>query len=594
MATVIGKQGSFTLKAYQGDAKTLLAFDLTASDAHNLAGFTVQVKPSGVPAYYLYNTLSFQNPNDHAQVASEPSNSSVNAPLHKFNWLHVPGVNHQGTSPVRGKYTYTVSPRYFDSSQKLTLLDSSLSASVSIAVVPFEKDGVELGFARGFVQSQAYVRHFGPKLLLKPAGATLMFDTSKVAGSTKDPTTGKSVKFTFAEEFDWLGFTAREKILGLLNEVAKDKSLHLDVFAYDLNEPDVVKTLCQLAGEGRIRLILDNAALHHNSSGKKPEDQVEKTFRAKKKKGALMVRGKFGRYAHDKVLIVSKGGQPKKVLTGSTNFSTTGMYVNSNHVVIFNDPDVANQYEVVFNKALQLKVSKTFAKDPLATKEFAFSSQQTPQTEISFAPHTSAVATKILGRLTARIGSEGKNKDGSVLFAVMQLDKGTGPVLPALTKLHASQSVFSYGVSDTTKGIQVYRPGTKRGVLVTGKPAKSRLPEPFTQVPALGLGHQIHHKFVVCGFPRPDAVVYCGSSNLALGGETANGDNLIAIHDPDIATAFAIEAIGLVDHFNFLDTQASPKTASKSKQFFLGVTDAWTKPYYDPKDLRMAERELLG
>ncbi len=81
-------------------------------------------------------------------------------------------------------------------------------------------------------------------------------------------------------------------------------------------------------------------------------------------------------------------------------------------------------------------------------------------------------------------------------------------------------------------------------------------------VDVIGLGHQVHHKFIVCGFNSPDAVVYCGSSNLALGGETSNGDNLIAIHDRDVATVFAIEALELVDHFNFLDQFQKPKAGS--------------------------------
>ena len=50
-------------------------------------------------------------------------------------------------------------------------------------------------------------------------------------------------------------------------------------------------------------------------------------------------------------------------------------------------------------------------------------------------------------------------------------------------------------------------------------------------MPSIGSGHQIHHKFVVCGFNGDDPVVYCGSSNLALGGEQHNGDNLLEIHD---------------------------------------------------------------
>ena len=60
--------------------------------------------------------------------------------------------------------------------------------------------------------------------------------------------------------------------------------------------------------------------------------------------------------------------------------------------------------------------------------------------------------------------------------------------------------------------------------------------------------------------------MYCGSSNLASGGEAANGDSLLAIHDADVATAFAIEGPGLVDHYNFLDRMANPKKAAPKKK----------------------------
>jgi hypothetical protein len=225
--------------------------------------------------------------------------------------------------------------------------------------------------------------------------------------------------------------------------------------------------------------------------------------------------------------------------------------------------------------------------------------------------------------MVTRIQQEGKKKTGgSVLFAVMQLTPGTGPVYPALQKLHATQSIFSYGISDTPGGISLYTPGKKTGVLVTGKPVGTQLPPPFDQVPNIGgVGHQIHHKFVICGFNGQDPVVYCGSSNLAEGGEEQNGDNLIAIHDGDVATAFALEALALVDHFDFLDRNqnaAKKTTAPKSKKaakkapsskqappankqqaavtagWFLSTDDEWAKPYFDPKDLRCVDRLLFG
>ena len=131
----------------------------------------------------------------------------------------------------------------------------------------------------------------------------------------------------------------------------------------------------------------------------------------------------------------------------------------------------------------------------------------------------------------------------------------------------------------------------------------TQLPPPFNQVPGVGLGHQVHHKFVVCGFNGDDPVVYCGSSNLAAAGEGVNGDNLLAIHDGDVATAFAIEALALVDHFDFLDRSSagpqSKKIASKQEAavkagWFLSTDDKWVLPYYDPQDLRSVDRRLFA
>ncbi len=612
MVTSRSSNNSMTVLAYPGDAKTLLAFNLDQSRAKNLAGFTIACAPDGQPSYYLYNQLQFQRPADHAQDPKEPPNSSINAPIHKFRWLHVPGSVHQGLVPFMGKYTYTVTPRYFDAKNSLLPLDASLSISIDINLVPFVQAKLSLGFARGFTQSQAFVRHFGKDALIRPKSKDLVFDTSQVSGAN-----AQGQKYTFADEYKWLGFTARERIFEMLNAVLRDSSLHLDMFAYDLNEPDFITGLLKLAGQGRVRVILDNAALHHNASGTRPEDQFEKMFNKAKKGSAAILRGKFGRFAHDKVLIVANAQGPLKVLTGSTNFSVTGLYVNSNHVLVFDDKPVAQAYQQAFDLAWKGKVSRGgFQSSDLAKNGFTSSGQSVPPTTITFSPHSQADAAKVLDGVTQRIATEAAKKTGgSVLFAVMELDNGVSPVYEALNNIHKNQSIFSYGISDSPKGICLYKPGNNTGVLVSGKPASTVLPPPFAQVPGVGAFHQVHHKFVVCGFNQPDAVVYCGSSNLSGGGEQENGDNLLAIRDTDIATVFAIEALALVDHFDFLDhmatggkgstpspkkvaaigqPSATPQQDAVSAGWFLATNDAWTKPYFDPNDLKYADRILFG
>jgi len=308
---------------------------------------------------------------------------------------------------------------------------------------------------------------------------------------------------------------------------------------------------------------------------------------------------------------------PRTVLTGSTNFSVSGMYVNANHVLVFDDRDVAAIYSGVFNQAWDTDAKQAaFAQSRWGTDPFTWGGAGTdlPATTATFSPHAPALADSILQGLVTRINAEGavaSPKIGSVFFAVMGLTgPGQNPVYDALNNLHENHSIFSYGISDAPKSVSLYGVGEKGGVLVTGKPGATVLPPRFNQVPNIAF-HEIHHKFVVCGFNGDDPVVYCGSSNLAEGGEQHNGDNLLAIRDADVATAFVIEALGLVDHYNFLDNLAT-KTKAKSgaavapmvtadKQsaaaaagWFLSTTDGWTTKYFSPADLHYVDRRLFG
>jgi hypothetical protein len=563
------------LVAWRGDAKTLLAFDVPKAGVSNLAGFTIQCRPQGKPAYYLYNMLQFVAASGHAQVATEPAYSSINAPIQKFRWLHVPGSYHQPEGAYMGTYTYTVTPRYFDKG-KLLPIDLSKSVSVDIEVSPFEKDKLRLGFTRGFVQSQAFVSHFGLKPQFLPDGE-LVFDTTQVAGTDNH---GQS--YTFQDEYTWSGYTARQVIFDVLNEVLNDGTLTIDVFAYDLNEPDILNIFLALARVGRIRIILDNASLHHDNTGKKNEDQFQVLFNKAAVKDAEMKRGHFGSFAHDKVFVVRKNDTPVKVLCGSTNFSVSGMYVNANHVLVFNDASTAQLYANVFDEAWQDDVSEVFNRSQWANKLHPLSILASTKANVSFSPHGAAFALSNLQSIADRVGAE----KSSVLFAVMALNNGGGPVLPELMALHKSQNIFSYGISDAPGGISLYKPGSKTGILVTGKSAKAKLPPPFSQEAGIGSYHEIHHKFIVCGFNTKDAVVYCGSSNLALGGEEKNGDNLLAIYDQDVATVFAIEAASLVDHFHFRNRTATGKMN-------LYTDSKWAQAYFNTNDLHCDDRLLF-
>ena len=317
---------------------------------------------------------------------------------------------------------------------------------------------------------------------------------------------------------------------------------------------------------------------------------------AKDKK--TLVRGNFlHALAHSKVFILKKNDKPVKVITGSTNFSTNGFYINANHLIIFNNTKVADLYEQVFEKSFGQPLMNDFKETDLAIKDFSFKGKDLPEMVIRFSPHSKAVADNFFTSISNSIS----NAKTDVLFAIMK-DTSKSAILDAVMKQVKSNKVFTYGITDVIgekKDILLYKPNSKRGIRIAGKPGTYILPKPWeaeSKIP----GISVHHKFVVVDFKGPNPVVYCGSSNLAFGPEQKNGDNLLAIYDRDIVTAFAIEAIRLVDHFHYRNTLAlhdqKKKAGGKKDEpmYLYGSAEVdWVKPFYDKDDLKCLQRILL-
>src|SRR5215472_6167359 len=125
----------------------------------------------------------------------------------------------------------------------------------------------------------------------------------------------------------------------------------------------------------------------------------------------------------------------------------------------------------------------------------------------------------------------------SVLFAVME-PTGQGPVLASLRTIAARPTVFSYGTVETDKGLAVQSPDGQMGAMTSFAALTKNVPAPFKQEFSGGAGMHIHDKFVVVDFNASNPTVFTGSSNLASGGETQNGDSLAMIQDAAIAKMY--------------------------------------------------------
>ena len=551
--TSAGNGSGLAVKAYYGDGSVMLAFDLDQNKTEGLAGFAIQRRAPENDPVFLSNRINFTNKVTSKTTPEErkwfPSNE---APFQKFRWVDFPGK----VNPA--ECSYKVTAMYFDKGGKLREGDSGEVSTGSKS----NESAFEFGFTRGYLSSQAYADEF-KNAPIRPAGAKkLEFDSAP-----------------FQKQYEWLGFHARKMVFDFLDACVEDKNITVDLFAYDLDEPDFVRGLQKLGN--RLRAYLDNAPLHTKPGAV----EIDAHQALSESAGEENVKqGHFHRFSHDKILVMKKKGKPVKVLTGSANFSVRGLYVQANNVLIFDDDQTAALYETAFEEAFTN--AEKFSTSEIAEGWHDVKGDGLPQFSVAFSPHKSALVS------LSKVADAIETAKSSVLFAVMELG-GSGPVMEKLKEL-PSKKVFSYGMTQNMTGLSIYKPGESNGIIVPFSYLKEKVPEPFREEFSGGAGQVIHHKFVVVDFNTENPIVFTGSSNLASGGEESNGDNLLAINDPLVAQAYAIEAIRLVDHYHF---RAAMKTATDAEPLTLqgpGSGKKWWEPYYDEKDIRSKERQLFA
>jgi len=542
------QKNGLSVKLWRGERMCLIGMDVDNPEA-DFVGFSIEVKSPGSSDFVpLRNRIAFSydKPADQA-VDGFRNYSSLEAPFQKFRWVHFP------YDPKAGTYSYRVTKQHMPRDGQLKA-GTSLSCDIPLDMVIYD-EFLDVGFARNFASSQAYDDKFGGNPNIIPVKPQDGLKFQKVPGDV----------------YQWLGFEAYEMITGFLKEAVSDKSFTLDVFAYDLNEPDIVGMLEQLGK--RLRIIIDNSGSHKSSTS--AESQAAK--RLASSAGADNVkRMHFSNLQHNKVLIAKKDGKPDKVLFGSTNFSFRGLYIQANNALVFYAPEAAMLFESVFE--LALAGGNNFAKNSIATKWHLLQAPGKPPVHFCFSPHADTDLS------LNPVGAAIDQATSSVFFSIAFLyQTKSGPTREAIDRL-MNKDVFSYGISDKDGGLAVKKPDGSFGIVDFGYLA-GITPMPFKAEWSGGSGVHEHHKFVVTDFSLPSAKVFTGSSNLSPSGEAGNGDNLVMIEDPRVATSYAIEALRVFDHLHFrtVMSDAFDKSAGANKKGGSAASSA-KKPTKKSKD----------
>ena len=143
---------------------------------------------------------------------------------------------------------------------------------------------------------------------------------------------------------DSLSGLLRPEILSLLAD-AKKAGGKIYALLYELNDPELISALVSFGED--CNLILGNGAF------KPPDNDENKTVRAQLK-SKIRVYDRIvssGHFAHNKVVVIcDSDGKPLRVLTGSTNWTSSGLCTQANNGLVIDDPAVAQDYLDAWNR----------------------------------------------------------------------------------------------------------------------------------------------------------------------------------------------------------------------------------------------------
>jgi hypothetical protein len=540
---------------------------------NDFVGFAIEYAEPGATVFWpIANRLAFVN----AAGLPKAQLSTRLCPIQKFRWLHTPY-----NADMDGLFTYRVTPVFMDPSGVLSYGEPQ-TAQLGLARETYPGQ-LDVAFTRGFISSQAFVDHF----------AKTTADVEKLVPPNSTPGADmivfKSPMPNAQQAYDWMGFEARKAILDLLDAAIADPQAKVCMVAYDLNESEVVSRMQALGP--KLRLIVDDEPKDH---GQADSAETLTAGLVETSAGAgTVIRQHMGAIQHNKFIVVDSPTL-KKAICGSTNFSYRGFLVqNNNAITVTGDSAIAP-----FQKAFEAYWAASDPATAVKSFEDAGCGDWQPlgladvDAQVTFSPHSSQTA-KLAG-----IAADIATADSSLLFSLAFLYQTPGAIKNAITQLIRGPKVYVVGISDrAVGGLDVVQPGSVSPATVEPAALKQNVPPPFSQEPDADTGIHMHHKFVVIDFNTENARVYMGSYNFSNAADTSNGENLMLIKGQRVATAYAIQAMALFDHYQFRDRATKAGTANQPMLLQKppaqpGQTAWFDEDYTDPAKIR--DRQLFA
>jgi phosphatidylserine/phosphatidylglycerophosphate/cardiolipin synthase-like enzyme len=586
---------SLNVKVYDnGDHTCLVWLPADGKPIPECRGFTIRRVMQGSPDVFLHGFVGF----------SDGDNLDPNAPwkhpVQRFMWWDY------GVKPGQ-TVQYSVVPVTGDKDN--LQLDNNAASPLTPPMTITSQVSPNIGayFNKGIVSAQWVSR-----------ALAAIGPNPKIADIIDTP--GNSLR-------DALSGLLRPQILKMLADV-KANGGEIYAALYELNDPELLEALMALGK--KCNLILANGAF------KPPTNDENKDVR-KKLESVVTLSNRLvtsGHFAHNKfVVFCDSAGKPQSVLSGSTNWTMTGLCTQANNGVIVRDAKLAQYFLDEWN--LLEKAGNDYPPSLAVTNGQAgkngTNSFKVDGASITqwFAPTDKAEDLDYARKLISAA------KEG-ILFLFFNPGVFAGPDKPASKWTLLQNILFRHHEGSLDYNPNLYIRGVVNQEIAgltnestskkAGKPEAHTARDPSAATPVtlfnggnqppqhlgyesmvpknikdtfhdwateiLGQGVHIHSKVVVLDPFGANPVVMTGSHNLGLKASSKNDDNLMIIEgNSALAASYAVNIIATYQAYRWNSYVEAHRQDPKVWHGLVNRDD-WQNGYLDPKGNDLPELQF--
>ena len=391
----------------------------------------------------------------------------------------------------------------------------------------------------------------------------------------------------------FLAGALRTELLDLLGQARRNRQQEVHGALYELDDDELIDALAALGR--RAHVVLANGSIQakagETAAEARQRDQ-NKDGRRRLQQAGAEVFDRFispGALGHNKFLVLTDGGRPTAVWTGSTNWTRTGLCTQINNGLLVRNRAIADQYYAQWERLRD--AGSAFPKD-LVDENCRPKSVKAGRSSVDiwFSRTRQRVDLEAIDEALAGA------RDG-VLFLMFQPGgtatlktvrglqkskpdlylKGVVSTLPAADEADEGEvDVTLLGDRRHAVGLDIVQPEGIRTPFASWAAAVTRSEFITRSGGVIGFAI-VHSKLIVIDpFTRP--VVITGSHNFSTSASSKNDENFLIVRgNAALARHYAAHVLAVYHHYRWLAFVNDQQTKGRNPKGYLREHDRWQK-----------------